>query len=83
MVLKLHGLPMSTCTTRVMICLHEKALDFELIPVDLFSQENKQPPFLAKNVEFSSKCYNIHFIHFCIYFLILFSFLVLNIFILY
>ncbi|XP_062102199.1 glutathione S-transferase F13 [Humulus lupulus] len=49
MALKLHGLPMSTCTTRVMICLHEKTLDFELIPVDLFSQGNKQPPFLAKN----------------------------------
>ncbi|PON70653.1 S-crystallin [Parasponia andersonii] len=49
MVLTLHGLPMSTSTTRVMICLHEKALDFELIPVDLFSQENKQPAFLAKN----------------------------------
>ncbi|KAM6558415.1 glutathione S-transferase F13 [Cannabis sativa] len=49
MALKLHGLPMSSCTTRVMICLHEKALDFELIPVDLFAQGNKQPPFLAKN----------------------------------
>lgn len=49
MVLKLYGLPMSTCTTRVMICLHEKDLEFELVPVDLFSQENKKPPFLAKN----------------------------------
>lgn len=50
MVLKLYGLPMSTCTTRVMICLHEKDLEFELVPVDLFTQENKKPPFLAKNV---------------------------------
>ncbi|KAF4364496.1 hypothetical protein F8388_007073 [Cannabis sativa] len=57
MALKLHGLPMSSCTTRVMICLHEKALDFELIPVDLFAQGNKQPPFLAKN-PFESRAIN-------------------------
>jgi glutathione S-transferase len=46
---------MSTCTSRVLICLHEKDLDFELVIVDLFAGEHKQPPFLAKNVssEFS------------------------------
>ncbi|KAF3436417.1 hypothetical protein FNV43_RR23509 [Rhamnella rubrinervis] len=49
MVLKLHGLPMSICTATVMTCLHEKGVDFELVPVDLFAAENKQPSFLAKN----------------------------------
>ncbi|KAG2697403.1 hypothetical protein I3760_07G103500 [Carya illinoinensis] len=49
MGLKLYGLPMSTNTTRVMACLHEKGVDFELVPVDLFGGENRQPPFLAKN----------------------------------
>ncbi|KAL3605035.1 hypothetical protein D5086_005894 [Populus alba] len=49
MVLKLYGTPMSTCTSRVLTCLHEKSLDFELVPVDLFAGEQKQPPFLAKN----------------------------------
>ncbi|KAK9983789.1 hypothetical protein SO802_033314 [Lithocarpus litseifolius] len=49
MALKLYGLPMSTCTTRVLACLHEKGVDFELVPVDLFSGEHKQPPFLSKN----------------------------------
>uniref|UniRef100_A0A2N9ECE6 glutathione transferase n=1 Tax=Fagus sylvatica TaxID=28930 RepID=A0A2N9ECE6_FAGSY len=49
MALKLHGLPMSTCTTRAMVCLHEKAVDFELVPVNLFGGEHKQPSFLAKN----------------------------------
>ncbi|CBI32223.3 glutathione S-transferase F13 [Vitis vinifera] len=49
MALKLHGIPMSTCTTRVLTCLHEKGLDFELVPVNLFAGEHKQPPFLAKN----------------------------------
>ncbi|KAK4775569.1 hypothetical protein SAY87_023530 [Trapa incisa] len=48
-VLKLHGLPMSSCTTRVMICLHEKGVEFELVPVDLFTGQHKQPPFLDKN----------------------------------
>ncbi|OWM63507.1 glutathione S-transferase F13 [Punica granatum] len=47
--LKLHGLPMSSCTTRVMICLHEKGVEFELVPVDLFTAQHKQPDFLSKN----------------------------------
>jgi glutathione S-transferase len=50
MALKLHGLPMSSCTTRAMVCLHEKAVDFELVPVNLLGGEHKQPSFLAKNV---------------------------------
>ncbi|KAJ0053283.1 glutathione S-transferase F13-like [Pistacia vera] len=49
MALKLYGAPMSTCTTRVMTCLHEKSVDFELVPVNLFAAEHKQPAFLAKN----------------------------------
>ncbi|KAH9730337.1 glutathione S-transferase F13 [Citrus sinensis] len=48
-LIKLYGAPVSTCTARVMTCLHEKAVDFALVPVDLFSCEHKQPPFLAKN----------------------------------
>jgi glutathione S-transferase len=40
---------MSTCTTRAMVCLHEKAADFELVPVNFFGGEHKQPSFLAKN----------------------------------
>lgn len=50
MGIKLHGLAMSTNTTRVMVCLHEKELNFELIPVNVFSGEHKLPPFLSKNV---------------------------------
>ncbi|XP_010269470.1 PREDICTED: glutathione S-transferase F13-like [Nelumbo nucifera] len=49
MALKLYGLPMSSYTTRVMTCLHEKAVDFEFVPVNLFTCEHKEPPFLAKN----------------------------------
>lgn len=50
MAFKLYGLPMSTNTTRAMICLHEKEVDFELVPVNVFAAEHKQPPFLSKNV---------------------------------
>ncbi|MQL80016.1 hypothetical protein Taro_012448 [Colocasia esculenta] len=34
-VVKLHGLPMSTNTARVIAVLNEKGVDFELVPVDL------------------------------------------------
>ncbi|RZC80865.1 hypothetical protein C5167_043444 [Papaver somniferum] len=49
MALKLYGTPMSTCTTRAMICLHEKEVEFELVPVDLYAGEHKQPSYLSKN----------------------------------
>ncbi|XP_042505452.1 glutathione S-transferase F13 [Macadamia integrifolia] len=49
MALKLYGVPMSTCTSRVLACLHEKCVNFELVPVNLAVGEHKQPPFLAKN----------------------------------
>ncbi|EEF30504.1 glutathione-s-transferase theta, gst, putative [Ricinus communis] len=49
MALKLHGVAMSTCTSLVITCLHEKGVDFELVPIDLFAGEHKQPPFIAKN----------------------------------
>merc|ERR1712100_341721 len=47
--MKLYGVPMSTCTSRVMACLHEKGADFELVPVNLGTGEHKQPPYLSKN----------------------------------
>ncbi|KAK9282078.1 hypothetical protein L1049_004990 [Liquidambar formosana] len=49
MAIKLYGLPMSTCTNRVIICLHEKEVGFEFVPVNLFGGEHKQPTFTAKN----------------------------------
>ncbi|KAM1033886.1 hypothetical protein FF1_037322 [Malus domestica] len=49
MGMKVHGVAVSTCTSRVLTILHEKGLDFELVPVNLLAGEHKQPPFLAKN----------------------------------
>lgn len=60
MALKLYGLAMSTNTTRAMICLHEKEVDFELVPVNVFAAEHKQPPFLSKNVTTSKFLFLIY-----------------------
>ncbi|KAL5700428.1 glutathione transferase [Ranunculus cassubicifolius] len=48
-ILKVHGAPMCTCTAIVLTCLHEKGLEFELVPVDMSVAEHKQPSFLSKN----------------------------------
>lgn len=58
MGVKVHGLPLSTCTSRVLTILHEKGLDFELLPVNLLAGEHKQPSFLAKNV--TTYMFNYH-----------------------
>eukprot|EP01018_Ginkgo_biloba_P009478 Gb_04486 [translate_table: standard] len=50
MALKLHGHPLSTCTSRVLACLNEKEVsDYEIVPVNLMAGAHKQPPFLALN----------------------------------
>ncbi|KAK9726278.1 hypothetical protein RND81_05G203400 [Saponaria officinalis] len=49
MVVKLYGLPMSICTTRAMICLHEMNVEFEFVPINLFTSEHKLSSFLSKN----------------------------------
>ncbi|GKU86811.1 hypothetical protein SLEP1_g1286 [Rubroshorea leprosula] len=49
MTIKLHGAPMSTCTAKVLTCLHEKGIDFEFVPINLLAGEQKQPSFVAKN----------------------------------
>lgn len=48
MVLKLYGSPMSTCTKRVAVVLHEKQVPFEMIPVDYAKGEHKSPEYLEK-----------------------------------
>ncbi|KAI5060988.1 hypothetical protein GOP47_0023493 [Adiantum capillus-veneris] len=44
---KVHGIPRSACTMRVLATLLEKDVAFELVPVNLMKGEHKQPPFLA------------------------------------
>ncbi|RAL14499.1 putative glutathione S-transferase [Aspergillus homomorphus CBS 101889] len=46
MVLKLHGIAMSTCTKRVMVALNEKGVEHELVPVNFAQGEHKSPEYL-------------------------------------
>lgn len=50
MVMKVYGSMISTATLRVLVCLAEKDIDFELIHVDLASGEHKKPHLLSINV---------------------------------
>ena len=50
MVVKVYGTVRAACTQRVLACLLEKEVDFELVPVDLDAGEHKQPHFLVRQV---------------------------------
>ncbi|EOY15156.1 Ubiquitin-like superfamily protein isoform 3 [Theobroma cacao] len=43
---KVYGPPMSTAVSRVLACLLEKDVQFQLIPVNMFKGEHKSPDFL-------------------------------------
>lgn len=48
MLLKLYGMHQSTCTQRVLTTLAEKGIEYELIIVNLFAGEQKEPSYLEK-----------------------------------
>ena len=50
MAIKVHGISLSTCTARVLLCLHEKGLEYELVHVDVASGAHKKQPYLSLNV---------------------------------
>lgn len=52
--IKVHGIPTSTATGRVLAALYEKGLQFELVNVKLHEGEHKREPFLSLNVSFQS-----------------------------
>src|SRR5262245_3509600 len=45
--MKILGHPLSSCTRKVLMTAAEKAARLEVIPVDLFTGEHKQPAHLA------------------------------------
>lgn len=47
--MKIYGMQISTCTRKVMLTLHEKNTDFELITVDLMKAEQKQAEHLSRH----------------------------------
>ena len=52
MVVKVYG-PHCASTKRVLVCLLEKEVEFEIVPVDLTKGEHKAPEFLKLQVQFS------------------------------
>lgn len=48
--INVHGSVLSTATQRVLVCLYEKGLGFEFVPVDMKAGAHKQEPFLSINV---------------------------------
>ncbi|MQL97086.1 hypothetical protein Taro_029769 [Colocasia esculenta] len=48
--IKVHGLAFSTAAMRVLAVLHEKDLEFELVPVNMATGEHKKEPFLSLNM---------------------------------
>ncbi|KAL2333207.1 hypothetical protein Fmac_014420 [Flemingia macrophylla] len=48
MVVKVYGAPRAACPQRVLACLLEKGVEFELVHVDLDQGEQKKPEFLLK-----------------------------------
>ena len=50
MVVKVYGAVMTACPQRVLACLVEKGLEFEVVHVDLDFGEQKRPEFLIRQV---------------------------------
>ncbi|KAM0957614.1 hypothetical protein ACFX13_026329 [Malus domestica] len=48
MVVKVYGPVMAACPQRVMVCLLEKGVNFEIVDVDLEAGEHKRPEFLTR-----------------------------------
>ena len=65
MVVKVYG-PSCASTKRVLVCLVEKEIEFEDIPVDIFKVEQKNPEFLKwmfhgiKNVKMNNNITKFH-----------------------
>lgn len=51
MVVKVFGSAAAACPQRVMACLFELGVDFELIHIDFKSLEHKTPEFLRRQVQ--------------------------------
>lgn len=50
MVVKVYGMARAVCPQRVLACLLEKGVEFELVHVDLDKGEQKDPNFLLLQV---------------------------------
>lgn len=53
MVVKVYG-PDYASTKRVIVCLLEKEIEFETVPINIIKGEHKDPEFLKLQVQFPS-----------------------------
>lgn len=58
MVVKVYG-PDFASAKRVLLCLIEKEVEFETVPIDILKGENKDPEFLKLQVRISCLSYLI------------------------
>ncbi|KAL7151228.1 hypothetical protein ABFS83_04G017400 [Erythranthe nasuta] len=49
MAIKVHCTVLSTAAMKVIACLNEKGLDYEIVPIDMRAGEHKKEPFLSLN----------------------------------
>ncbi|KAK4423365.1 Glutathione S-transferase [Sesamum alatum] len=49
MAIKVHGQPLSSSVQRVVLCLAEKGLEYELVLVDFATGQHKKEPFISIN----------------------------------
>ncbi|KAJ3158537.1 hypothetical protein HDU86_002762 [Geranomyces michiganensis] len=47
--IKLYGMGVSTCTQKVVFCLHDKQIPFEFVNVNVIKKEQKLPEHIAKH----------------------------------
>eukprot|EP01018_Ginkgo_biloba_P017881 Gb_32869 [translate_table: standard] len=47
MVMNIHGPATASCTRRVLACLFEKGVDYEIVPLDMKAGAHKKPEYLA------------------------------------
>ena len=50
MVVKVLGAVQSACTRRVLTCLIEKDIEYDIVPIVLRNREQKKPEFMALQV---------------------------------
>lgn len=53
MVVKLYGQVTAACPQRVLLCLLEKKIEFEIVHIDLDTLEQKRPEHLLRQVNVS------------------------------
>ena len=56
---KVFGPPLSTAVSRVLVCLIEKDVPFQLVPISMAKGEHKKPEYLKLQVYTSHSFYKV------------------------